>query len=329
MIPEGIGLLPSTYFLTYLMPPDNYSILLVDDDLGMLRLLEQLLQRAGYVVRAVADGQEAIEAIESECPDILLTDWEMPRMTGIELCRFVRNMRLPHYIYILLLTVRSDSAEIISGLEAGADDYITKPAHEGQLLARVQSGLRVIDTQRQLTLMAHIDPITGLLMRRGFYEQLEKEWCRAKRSKLPLSCAMLDLDSFKPINDTYGHHIGDSVLKHVAELLVENCRFSDSVCRYGGDEFCIMLPEASETDAMQWAERARHCLASRTIHTRCGDIRLSGSFGVAQCHEGIKSVKELIDLADQALLRAKRTGRNCVIRYSADSLTPAINGLSN
>ena len=222
------------------MTPANYRVLLVDDDPAMLRILSKWLAKAGYPVRTAVDGQEALEAIELECPDFLVTDWEMPRLDGLELCRRVREMLLPHYVYIIFLTVRTGAKEMIAGLENGADDFLTKPVTEGELLARMRSSLRVLELERRLSVMAHTDSLTGLLTQRSFYESLEKEWHRAKRFHLPLSCVMMDLDFFKQVNDVHGHQAGDSVLKFVAELLVDNCRASDTVCRYGGEEFCTM-----------------------------------------------------------------------------------------
>ena len=138
---------------------------------------------------------------------------------------------------------------MIAGLEIGADEFLCKPVYQEELLARMCAGSRVLELERRLSLMAHTDPLTGLMTQRTFYEILEKEWHRAKRYQLPISCVMLDLDFFKQVNDIHGHQAGDSALKSVADVLLESSRSSDSVCRYGGEEFCILLPEANEIDA--------------------------------------------------------------------------------
>lgn len=291
------------------------KVLLVDDDPAMLRILAKWLESAGYSVQTAGDGQQALAAIEAECPAFIITDWEMPQLNGLDLCRRVRDMSLAHYVYILFLTVKSTPEEMIAGLEVGADDFLRKPVYQGELLARMRAGSRVLQLERRLSQMARTDPLTGLMTQRTFYEYLEKEWQRARRIHLPLSCAMLDIDFFKRVNDIHGHPAGDSILKTVAELLTDACRGSDSVCRYGGEEFCVMLPETTEEDAALWAERMRQRLASLTIPAGAKQIRITGSFGVAQCYDDTQSSEELVDLADQALLCAKRSGRDRVVRY--------------
>ena len=298
------------------MAPTSYKLLLVNDDPAMLRLLCQWLKKAGYTVSAASDGQEALQAIEADCPDFLITDWEMPRVTGPELCRRIREMSLPHYIYTLILTARTGTAEMIAGLESGADDFITKPVAESELLARVQSGSRVIEVERQLSLMADTDFLTGLLTQRTFYECLEKEWHRSSRFQLPLSCVMIDLDFFKQVDNVYGHPAGDAVLKLVAEMLLDTSRASDTICRYGGEEFCILLPETDEHDAAVWAE---HPVAPwRPAHPNGaqGDAD-HGQLRRRPARNDVPEAEELIRLADQALLYAKRMGRDRVIRYAA------------
>ncbi len=307
--------------------PSDYKVLLVDDDPAMLRILSQWLEKAGYSVRTACDGQEALEAIELECPDFLVTDWEMPCIDGLELCRRVREMALPHYICIVFLTIKTGVDEMIAGLESGADDFLAKPITEGELLARMRSSSRVLELERRLSLMAHTDCLTGLPTQRTFYECLEKEWHRSKRFHLPLSCVMLDIDFFKQVNDVYGHPTGDSVLKFVAEMLVDNSRGSDTVCRYGGEEFCILLPETDENAAAVWAERARIRLSALRCPAGPKQLRLTGSLGIAERRDDTQTAEELVDLADQSLLWAKRAGRDRVIRYASlvDAAEPNLN----
>jgi diguanylate cyclase (GGDEF)-like protein len=307
------------------MTPADCKVLVVDDDPVMLHILSLWLQKAGYPVRLASDGRQALAAIEADCPHFLVTDWEMPNLNGLELCRRVRELGLPHYVYILFLTVRSAQEEIIAGLENGADDFLTKPVECGELLARIRAGSRVLELERRLSRMASTDPLTGLTTQRAFYDLLEKEWQRARRFALPLSCVMMDLDFFKRINDIHGHPAGDAALKAVAGLLSDNCRGSDTVCRYGGEEFCILLPQTGEPEAALWAERIRAHLAALVIRSGDKHIRLTASFGAAQRHDDTQTSEELVDLADQALLCAKQSGRDRVVRYEslgeADELT--------
>lgn len=300
------------------MASTNHKILLVDDDPDIRILLGNWLEKAGYAVCTANDGQEALDAIELDCPDFLITDWDMPRIEGPELCRRIRNRPLPHYVYTIILTAKSCEAEKIAGLESGADDFLTKPIAKGELLARLKSGSRVLELERELSLMARTDSLTGLFTLRTFQECLEKEWHRSTRFQLPMSCVMVDLDFFKQINDIHGHPAGDSVLKFTAELLLDNCRLSDTICRYGGEEFCVLLPETDESEAATWAERVRQRLGTLCI-PMClkEDIRVTGSFGVAQRREDLPDAEALIKLADQSLLCAKRTGRDRVVRYTA------------
>ena len=297
--------------------PTNSKVLVVDDDPAMLRMLSRWLEKGGYSTRVASDGLQALMMIEADCPDFVITDWEMPNMDGLELCRRLRDLPLPHYVFIMFLTVKSASEEMIAGLEIGADEFLCKPVYQEELLARMRAGSRVLELEGRLNMMAHTDPLTGLMTQRTFYDILGKEWYRAKRYQLSLSCVMIDLDFFKRINDIHGHQAGDVVLKSVAELLLESSRRSDSVCRYGGEEFCILLPEANETDARAWAERVRLKMAELEIPAGDKHIRLNGSFGVSQRHNDTHTPEALVDQADQALLCAKRTGRDRVIGYES------------
>jgi two-component system cell cycle response regulator len=293
------------------------NILLVDDDPAMLRLLAKWLESEGYAVRRANNGAEAIEAIKSDCPDILVTDWEMPQIDGMELCRWVRRDDLPHYVYTIFLTVRSGSNDMVCGLEAGADDFLKKPVDRGELLARIRAGTRVLELESRLSLLAKLDPLTGLVTQRTFYEDTNKEWTRSTRHLFPLSCVMLDIDFFKRINDVYGHSVGDEVIRRIATILKENCRASDIVSRYGGEEFCCLLPETDETAAALWADRVRQQIAATRFHAEEVEFSVTSSMGVAERRPDITSVTTLVEKADQALLVAKRAGRDRVMMYHA------------
>lgn len=293
------------------------SILLVDDDPAMVRLLAKWLEGEGYHVRRAGNGKEAMEAILAACPDILVTDWEMPVMDGMELCHWVRRTELPHYVYTIFLTVRSGSDDMVRGLEAGSDDFLKKPVDRSELLARIRSGTRVLELESRLSLLAKLDPLTGLATQRTFYEQMTTEWVRSARHHFPLSCVMIDIDFFKRINDVYGHGVGDEVIRRLAKILQANTRASDLVSRYGGEEFCVLLPETTEAAAGLWAERVRQNILAERILIDHQELSISASLGVAERLPDTASPTALVELADQALLVAKRSGRDRVVTYQS------------
>jgi two-component system cell cycle response regulator len=291
------------------------KILLVDDDRVTLRLLSRWLESAGYEVRAVRNGQEAKTAIEQDCPHVVFTDWEMPLLDGLELCRWIRAQTLPNYIYLLFLTVRSSKEDLVQALEAGADDFLKKPIDKDELFARLRSARRVLELEQRLGNMARCDLLTGLPSRRTFLEILTREWSRSQRYHFSLCCVMVDIDYFKRINDLHGHAVGDDVIRAVGKCLAEGCRTSDVVSRYGGEEFCLLLPETSENNAALWADRMRQKLAGIVIESGGKVLQITASFGIAQQMVDTSSPEQLIDMADQALIVAKRSGRDRCVSF--------------
>jgi two-component system, cell cycle response regulator len=302
------------------MNPIFQDVLVVDDAPTMRTLLSHILETAGFRVRTAADGAEALKLVQQECPYYVITDWQMSPVDGIEFCRRLPRHNLPHYVYVVLLTARSQGDDIVVGLNAGADDFIAKPVNKGELLARLQAGSRVLELEGRLSQLARCDSLTGVLNRRTFHEIFDREWSRAVRYGHPLSCAMIDVDFFKQINDTYGHSVGDSTLTALARTIERNCRRSDYLCRWGGDEFCALLPETDEQGALIWAERCRQRLLETDVCVGSQRLPIRASFGVAQRHEDMLAHQQLLDLADHALLEAKRAGRQCVMPASGQCL---------
>jgi diguanylate cyclase (GGDEF)-like protein len=311
------------------MATDNPKVLLVDDDPAMLRLLAKWLEVEGYQVLRAGDGQAAMKLIEAEHPRLLVTDWEMPHMNGLDLCHWVRSQSFGHYLYTVFLTVRTDTADMLRGLEAGADDFLKKPVDRNELVARIRAGTRVLELERRLSMLANTDGMTGLATRRVLFDQLRREWARADRYHTPLSCVMIDVDFFKRINDIHGHPVGDEVLRQLGQLFTQSLRVSDYVGRYGGEEFCVVLPETTEDQARVWADRVRTNISELPIMV--GDIKLSvtASFGVAQRMADTQSPEVLVDMADQALVVAKRSGRDRVVEYRSLTQSPVISRSSD
>ncbi len=297
------------------MHPQARKVLIADDDPAILRLLTYWLEGAGYEVRQANDGLEALHAVREDCPHFLITDWEMPNLDGIELCRRIREEGFPHYVYSVLLTGRSDAGDSIVGLEAGADDLLTKPVGAAELLARLRAGARVVELENQLVSLARTDPLTGIPNRWVFFEHFERELLRASRHDIPLTCVLVDIDFFKTVNDSHGHVIGDVILKAFARTLSQQCRPSDYICRYGGEEFCVLLTETTEENGAVWAERIRAALHEIAIPIGEQHLSVTASFGVAERTAATNGPEDLVDKADDALRVAKHTGRDRVVRF--------------
>ena len=311
------------------------EILLAEDDPVTRMLLTRFLKKAGYRVDAVADGREALDRIIEHYYPILVSDWEMPEMDGLELCRSIRNMQLDGYVYMLLLTARDSKEHIIAGLESGADDYLIKPVHEPELVARLNTGRRILalehslrEANNQNRLLSITDALTGAYNRRYLMEELPNEVERSRRYGAPLSVVMCDIDFFKRINDTRGHSAGDAVLRQFVERL-NNCirSASDWVARYGGEEFVIVLPETPHRGATLVAEKIRALIAATPFTSAAGEINVTASFGVAATTPSgpdiTLGVETMISAADTSLYRSKQTGRN---RTTSCELTPVTSG---
>lgn len=299
------------------------AILLAEDDPVTRMLMTRFLKNAGYEVDAVANGSEALDKMTKRYYPMLVTDWEMPEMDGIALCEAVRNMQLDGYVYALLLTARDAKEHIIAGLEAGADDYLVKPVHEAELIARLNAGRRVLTLEHSLRvanqrnrILSITDALTGAYNRRYLMEQLPREFERCRRYAYPLSVLMCDLDHFKQVNDQRGHAAGDDVLQQFACRAQKHIRGnSDWIARYGGEEFLIVLPETSHADGLLVAEKIRTRVASSPFATRAGDTQVTASFGVASTGQSgpdlSLKVDTLIRAADESLYKSKLAGRNC------------------
>jgi len=298
------------------------KVLIAEDDLVSSRLLETYLDKWGYDVLVTNDGNEAWEAIQNqEAPSLVISDWMMPNMDGLELCRKIRQMERSGYVYFIILTTKAMNEDLVEGLVAGADDFLTKPFNKEELRYRVKIGERIIELERRILNMAYIDPLTGVLNRRAFMERIEGEINRTVRGNAPLSLIFADIDHFKQINDEYGHQAGDLVLQHFTEKLSGSARSYDFVGRYGGEEFVVCLPGAHDHQANLVAERMRKGVEEMTIMLtqNTQSIRITASFGVASYElESEESVDSLIRRADEAMYRAKREGRNRVSGSNLD-----------
>jgi diguanylate cyclase (GGDEF)-like protein len=296
--------------------------ILVADDSPLFRdMLHKMLADWGYEVILADNGQEAWEHLRQENgPRLALVDWMMPGLEGAEVCRRVRAGIHDRYVYILLLSVRSDLEDIVEGMESGADDYIVKPFQVDELRARLRAGRRVVALQEELVAarealreQATRDGLTGLWNREAIFDILRNELARAGRSREPLIVLMADLDGFKQVNDYYGHMAGDAVLRQVTGRMRASVRRYDAVGRYGGEEFLIVLPGCELPGGLVQAERIRHAIDAEAFLAGDAEIRLTCSLGAA-CSGTAEAPQadDLIHEADAALYYAKRQGRNRV-----------------
>ena len=297
------------------------KILIADDEAISRRLLEKTLEREGYEVIAVDNGRLALQQLSlPDAPRLALLDWMMPEMDGPSVCQAIRQRHDQAYVHIVLLTSRGSKQDIVAGLEAGADDYLTKPWDPAELNARLRVGQRILQLEDRLVearetmrFKATHDPLTSLFNRGVIVDLLARELARSRREKGCTVVMLGDLDHFKQVNDSHGHVVGDEVLREVARRLLSSARSYDFVGRYGGEEFLIVLNNCDSAQAVARAEEVRSGIASRPIQTSRGPLYATMSLGVLASQEwDLDLVEEILSETDQALYRAKADGRNCV-----------------
>lgn len=310
-------------------------ILVAEDERVSARQLEAVLTSRGYEVVMASDGNAAWEILQdANAPKLAILDWMMPGKQGIELCRDIRSTRQEPYTYIVLLTEKSSRQDIIEGLNAGADDYLAKPFDPKELDARLRAGRRVLSLMDEviagreaLRHRATHDLLTGLLNRSAIRESVTLEIARASRERTSLGVAMVDLDHFKQINDTYGHMAGDAVLSDAAERMRSQMRSYDSVGRYGGEEFLVVLPGCDLKSTFDKANKLREFIALEPVATPEGPIVVTASMGVTvYADSSLVDPDDLIRQADFALYRAKRQGRNRVELASTSEEICSVSG---
>ena len=299
-----------------------YRILVVDDQDTNRVLLRGVLSRRGYKVTTAASGEEALAIIEGGLPDLVLLDIFMPKVSGLDVIEKLRQGDKTAALPVILVSALADTQHVVAGLERGANDYITKPFVTPVLLARVAALLRSaalvkrLEVQTELLAkLAAIDELTGLYNRRTLFQALETERSRSVRYRRPLSVAMIDLDHFKRINEEYGHTGGDDVLREFGARLIEWLRTMDIACRYGGEEFCAILPETNLEGGLVAAQRIRRLVESHTFTIGTTQARLTVSIGVSGWSPPADDVPDLLNEADIALLEAKRSGRNRICAF--------------
>jgi two-component system cell cycle response regulator len=295
------------------------KVLIADDDMISRRLLEATLTRWGYEAIVTHDGVEAWNVLQRPTtPSLAILDWMMPGMDGVEVCRRVRQREQEPYIYLLLLTTKGRKEHLIEGLDAGADDYLTKPFDPHELQVRLRAGKRIVTLQAELIearenlrVQATHDPLTGVWNRRAILEILGNDLARSRREGPSVAAVIADLDHFKRINDTYGHAAGDMALCEAVSRMRALLRPYDAIGRYGGEEFLIVLPGCTAQDALRLAERLRLGISQETVTIPGGRVVVTSSLGVAASDTvAAPDATSLVRAADAALYRAKACGRN-------------------
>ena len=298
----------------------EFHVAIVDDDAAIRRLVKLYLKRSGYVTVEYATGNEARAEMGKGGWDLAILDRRLPDMDGATLCHELKSNPAFKTRYVIMLTGEDEQEDKVEGLDLGADDYITKPFASGELLARIRAGKRIVDLQKELLesnkrleMLSITDGLTKLYNHRYLQDELARAFEESQRYQRPLSLAIIDLDFFKKVNDTYGHAVGDEVLKAVSRMLQDSVRSTDVAARYGGEEFAVMMPETELADAITFAEKIRSMIETTPIQTQAGAISATTSIGVSTVpHTRIHLAKELVIAADKALYRAKKNGRNQV-----------------
>ena len=306
------------------------KILVVDDSEMTRMILQGRLSQWGYEIISARDGYEAWNILQKkDRPRIILLDWMMPNMNGIELCLKIRQHIKEPYIYIILLTAKKGKQDLIEAMDAGADDFISKPFDPDILKVRLRAGKRVIELQNELIaareklrIQATHDSLTQLFNRSALMDMMARELSRSRRDNSSFGIVMIDIDHFKSINDTHGHLVGDEVLLKLAEQMKQCTRSYDTIGRYGGEEFIILLPQCAEAEVLCVAERLRQTVCKQPYETREGPVQASISLGATWLKPSVQVCNEmdLIRIADLALYAAKRQGRNKTIVYEYQAM---------
>jgi len=298
------------------------KILIADDEPLSRCVLQRLLTKWGYEVVSAEDGNAAWRILQApDAPRIALIDWMMPGRDGADVCRELRSQRPQPYTYILLISAIDAKDKIVEGLESGADDYLTKPFHPQELKARLRVGLRLLELEDTLIhareamrFKATHDMLTDVWNRGAILEILDREITRCRRECTSLGVLMVDLDHFKAINDTHGHLTGDSVLREVSRRMLAEIRSYDSLGRYGGEEFLVLLPGCQAADTIHKAEQLRLSLLGHPIDTPTGPVSVTISVGgVSVANWPSDDLNQILQMADAAMYRAKTGGRNHVV----------------
>ena len=333
LVPESsdAGELPRNASTAY-----KLRVLLVDDDRAVLMIMKMLLDNSGHTVAVARNGMEALGMIKDFMPQVIITDWVMPEMDGIEFCKALRRNPAWRNIYVFMMAAQESTDRLVEAFEAGADDYLSKPVNPKVLGARLSAAQRVVQLQEELEYdrqqlhklsselaisnqrlqqLALTDVLTDLPNRRFANEHLERQWALAQRNNGPLSCMMVDIDHFKRVNDTYGHNVGDIALKQVAKALQLSVRKQDVVCRLGGEEFLVICPDVQSEVLYRYAERLRQNVAELVVNDPLTgkNFKLTISIGGASKVAALLTSEMLLQLADKRLYAAKEGGRNRIV----------------
>ena len=297
------------------MNPHASDVLIVSSDRSLLRHVSRLLELFGYDVVAAADARQARAAADARTPNLVIVDRDLPNANGVAFCRSLRTGRSESRdAYVLLLTSDPAAEDLIQALEAGVDDFLCKPIVYGELLSRLQAGIRNAELQRRLGGQCHVDPLTGLLSKSASIERLRDAIAVSRHDGTPLSCVMVGVDFFDSIKTTAGRDAADAVLRGVSQRLGGMCNEGTWCARVAEHRFCVVMPGVSDVQCNGWAERARQVLAEMEFESQGSVLSITASLGVAGRTPDIDAPEPMLDRADDALQAAMRSGRNCVVR---------------